>query len=148
MAIGFNPPGIWAPRGRAFSQRVIAPAGHTTIHVTGQVAWDEHSNVVGPGDVRAQMVKSIENIEAILGEVGGTLDDILIEGTDLPAATVRTIDRLVAAKSQTREMGSGPRISALDRLIAAEIAAAAGSAYEMPGRPPPTWRRQTGCSAG
>jgi enamine deaminase RidA (YjgF/YER057c/UK114 family) len=77
MAIGFNPPGIWAPRGRAFSQGVVAPAGHTTIHVTGQVAWDEHSNVVGPGDVRAQMVKSIENIEAILSEVGGTLDDIV-----------------------------------------------------------------------
>ena len=43
---------------------------------------------------------------------------------------------LVAAKSQTREMGSGPRIPALDRLIAAEIAAAAKSASEMPGRPP------------
>ncbi len=33
-------------------------------------------------------------------------------------------------------MGSGPRIPALDRLIAAEIAAAAESASEMPGRPP------------
>lgn len=60
----------------------------------------------------------------------------LIEGTDLPAATVRIIGRLVAAKSQTREMGSGPRIPALDRLIAAEIAAATGAASEMPARPP------------
>jgi uncharacterized protein len=60
----------------------------------------------------------------------------LIDGADLPPATVRVIDRLVAAKSQTREMGSGPRIPALDRLIAAEIAAAAGTASEMPGRPP------------
>ena len=60
----------------------------------------------------------------------------LIDGTDLPPATVRVIDRLVAAKSQTREMGSGPRIPALDRLIAAETAAAAGSASEMPGWPP------------
>ena len=60
----------------------------------------------------------------------------LLDGTGLPAATVRTIDRLVAAKGRTREMGSGPRIPALDRLIAAEIAAAAGSATEMPGRPP------------
>lgn len=76
MALGFNPSGIWGPRGRAFSQGVVAPDGHT-IYVTGQVAWDEHSNVVGPGDVRAQMVKSIENIEAILHEVGGTLDDIV-----------------------------------------------------------------------
>lgn len=60
----------------------------------------------------------------------------LIDGTDLPAATVRIIDRLVAAKSRTREMGSGPRIPALDRLIAAEIAAAVETASEMPGRPP------------
>ena len=60
----------------------------------------------------------------------------LIGGTDLPATTVRIIDRLVAAKNQTREMGSGPRIPALDRLIAAEIAAAARSASAMPSRPP------------
>ena len=46
------------------------------------------------------------------------------------------LDRLVAAKSRTREMGSGPRIPALDGLIAAETAAAAGAASEMPGRPP------------
>lgn len=60
----------------------------------------------------------------------------LIDGTDLPAATVRVIDRLMAAKSRTREMGSGPRIPTLDRLIATETAAAAGAASEMPGRPP------------
>ncbi|HEV8391510.1 MAG TPA: nucleotidyltransferase domain-containing protein [Dongiaceae bacterium] len=59
----------------------------------------------------------------------------LIDGTDLPAMTVKIIDRLVAAKSRTREMGLGRRIPALDRLIAAEIAGAAGSATEMPGRP-------------
>jgi hypothetical protein len=33
-------------------------------------------------------------------------------------------------------MGSGPRIPALGRLIAAEIAATVGSASDMPGRPP------------
>jgi predicted nucleotidyltransferase len=60
----------------------------------------------------------------------------LLDKSDLPAATVGIIDRLVEAKSRTREMGSGRRIPALDRLIAAEIAAVAGSATEMPGRPP------------
>lgn len=49
----------------------------------------------------------------------------LVAGTDLPSATVRTIDRLVNIKRATREMGSGPRIPVLDRLIAAEIAASA-----------------------
>ncbi|HEX6120774.1 MAG TPA: nucleotidyltransferase domain-containing protein [Dongiaceae bacterium] len=60
----------------------------------------------------------------------------LIDGTSLPAATVGAIDRLVEAKSRTREMDTtGLRIPALDRLIAAEIASAANSAAEMPGRP-------------
>jgi enamine deaminase RidA (YjgF/YER057c/UK114 family) len=45
------------------------------IHLTGQVAWDEHSNVVGIGDAEAQMEKSIDNVRAILRAVGGTLDD-------------------------------------------------------------------------
>jgi predicted nucleotidyltransferase len=60
----------------------------------------------------------------------------LIDGSDLPATTTRVIDRLVAAKSRTRELGTGPRIPALDRLIAAEIATAAGATSAMPGRAP------------
>ncbi|WP_119301255.1 nucleotidyltransferase domain-containing protein [Dongia deserti] len=60
----------------------------------------------------------------------------LIDGTDPPAATIKIIGRLVAAKSRIREMGSGPRIPALDRLIAVEIAAATEAAGEAPGRLP------------
>jgi predicted nucleotidyltransferase len=60
----------------------------------------------------------------------------LLAGTDLPPATVGRIDALVAAKSRTREMGSGSRIPALDRLIAAEIAHAASSAGQAPKRLP------------
>lgn len=60
----------------------------------------------------------------------------LIAGADLPAATVRTIDTLVAAKSRTRKMGSGARIPVLDRLIAAEIAHAEESSAQAPKRPP------------
>lgn len=45
----------------------------------------------------------------------------LLADADLPTATLGKIEALVAAKRQTREMGSGKRIPALDRLIAAEI---------------------------
>jgi enamine deaminase RidA (YjgF/YER057c/UK114 family) len=76
MADGFNPKGIWAPAGRAFSHGVIQGSGEV-IHVTGQVAWDEHSNVVGIGDAEAQTEKAIENIRVILGAVGGRLTDIV-----------------------------------------------------------------------
>lgn len=90
MGIHFNPPGIWAPNGRAFSQGVIQPEGKV-IHVTGQVAWDENSNVVGVGDASAQMEKSLDNVRIILGQVGGTLTDIVsmtvyfLNRDDLPA---------------------------------------------------------------
>src|SRR5882724_6505955 len=90
MADGFNPKGIWAPQGRAFSQGVIQGTGEV-IHLTGQVAWDEQSNVVGVGDAEAQMEKSIDNVRAILRAVGGTLDDVVsmtiyfLNREDLPA---------------------------------------------------------------
>jgi enamine deaminase RidA (YjgF/YER057c/UK114 family) len=86
----FNPKGMWAPNGRAFSQGVVQGEGRV-IHITGQVAWDAESSVVGIGDVRVQFEKSIENTARILAEVGGTLDDIVsmtiyfLNRSDLPA---------------------------------------------------------------
>jgi enamine deaminase RidA (YjgF/YER057c/UK114 family) len=76
MADGFNPKGIWQPNGRAFSQGVIQGPGEV-VHVTGQVAWDEHDRVVGTGDAEAQMEQCIRNVRTVLGEVGGVLDDIV-----------------------------------------------------------------------
>lgn len=90
MADGFNPSGVWAPNGRAFSQGVVQGKGEV-VHVTGQVAWDEHDEVVGAGDIEAQMEKSIDNIRLILAAVGGRLEDIVsmtiyfLRREDLPA---------------------------------------------------------------
>ncbi|TDD10962.1 RidA family protein [Nonomuraea diastatica] len=69
----FNPSGV---NGRAFSQGVIQGTGEV-VHITGQVAWDEHGEVVGAGDIEAQMEKSIDNVRLILAAVGGRLDDIV-----------------------------------------------------------------------
>jgi enamine deaminase RidA (YjgF/YER057c/UK114 family) len=61
------------------------------VHVTGQVSWDEHDRVVGPGDAEAQMEKALDNVRVVLGEVGGLLDDIVsmtvyfLDRGDLPA---------------------------------------------------------------
>lgn len=90
MARGFNPDGIWAPNGRAFSQGVVQGPGEV-IHVTGQVAWDEHSNVIGAGDAEAQLEKALDNVAIVLAEVGGRLSDIVsmtiyfLDRDDLPA---------------------------------------------------------------
>ena len=90
MAERFNPAGIWAPNGRAFNQGVIQGEGQV-VHVTGQVAWDADSDVVGVGDAEAQLEKAFDNVRVILEEVGGRLDDIVsqtiyfVDRADLPA---------------------------------------------------------------
>lgn len=76
MANGFNPPGVWGPKGRAFSQGVVQHEGRV-VHVTGQVAWDADHRIVGGNDVGAQLQKCFENVESILAEVGDVPDDIV-----------------------------------------------------------------------
>lgn len=90
MAQHFNPAGMWAPNGRAFSQGVVQGDGEV-LHITGQVAWDRDGEVVGLGDVRVQFEQSIDNVRRVLAEVGGRLDDIVsmtiyfLDRGDLPA---------------------------------------------------------------
>jgi len=76
MANGFNVRGTWGPRGRGFSMRVVQHAGHV-IHFTGQVAWNENEEIVGPGDVRIQTQQCFRNIATMLSAVGGVMEDIV-----------------------------------------------------------------------
>lgn len=90
MAQGYNPPGMWAPNGRAFQQGVVAHEGRT-LHITGQVAWDADGRIVGPNDAERQMEETIANIRRVLEPVGGRLEDIVsmtiyfLRHQDLPA---------------------------------------------------------------
>ena len=88
---GFCPPDMWgADQMDCFSQAVVQPEGRV-LHVTGQVAWDRDSNVVGLGDAGKQTRKCVENIEEILSHYGGRLDDIVslsfffLNREDIPA---------------------------------------------------------------
>ena len=76
MKTHFNPPEIWSPAGRAFSQGVVVDSG-STLFMTGQVAWDKNHTIVGVGDVRAQFKQCLENVAHLLTTVGGTFDDIV-----------------------------------------------------------------------
>lgn len=71
-----NPPGVWQPKGRGFNMVAVQPAGHV-VHFTGQVAWDEDENIVGPGDVEAQTRQCFLNIQSALSALGGRLEDII-----------------------------------------------------------------------
>lgn len=74
MADAFNAPGVVKPFG-IFSGAAWQPDGQV-LHVSGQVAQDASGNVVGKGDIRAQTRQVLENIRAVLGAAGGTMDDV------------------------------------------------------------------------
>ena len=74
MATRFNPPDLWQPFG-AFSMGAVQGEGQV-VHLKGQVALDREGQVVGKGDVRAQVRRTLENIQAALSHVGGELGDV------------------------------------------------------------------------
>lgn len=60
-----------------------------TIFVSGQVSHDDKGNIVGLGDMQAQMRQAYANIEKVLAQYGATMDNIVDEVlfvTDMDAA--------------------------------------------------------------
>ncbi len=74
MALSFNPPEVWQPFG-AFAMGTVQGAGKV-VHLKGQVALDLDGRIVGKGDMAAQTLKVLENIQSVLASVGGTMADI------------------------------------------------------------------------
>lgn len=52
-------------------------AGGDMVYTAGQVAWDSTGQVTAIGDVRAQTVQTLKNVQSVLEEAGATLDDVL-----------------------------------------------------------------------
>jgi 2-iminobutanoate/2-iminopropanoate deaminase len=60
-----------------------------TIYLSGQVSHDEQGNVVGAGNMEAQMRQAYENVRKLLGEYGATMANVVDEilfVTDMEAA--------------------------------------------------------------
>ena len=53
----------------------IQGEGHV-VYLKGHVALDKDGRLVGKGDMRAQVRKTLENIRTILQSVGGDLGDV------------------------------------------------------------------------
>ncbi len=75
MVDSFNPPDVWKPFG-AFAIGAIQGTGQV-VHLKGQVALDRDGKIVGKGDMRAQVRRTLENIRAVLASIGGTMGDIV-----------------------------------------------------------------------
>jgi enamine deaminase RidA (YjgF/YER057c/UK114 family) len=49
------------------------------IFISGMVGWDDSGNILDIGDPAAQARRAFENLKDVLAEVGGTLEDVVME---------------------------------------------------------------------
>lgn len=59
-----------------YSHGFAVPRGEL-VFVAGQVAVDRDGQLVGPGDIRAQLRQTLINLEAVLRAAGGSLRDVV-----------------------------------------------------------------------
>lgn len=78
-----DPAGLQRPNfgGRDVYAHAVASRRPKMIFVAGQLSRDIDGNVVGKGDMRAQMRQVGENIKAALAAAGATMDDIVQTST-------------------------------------------------------------------
>jgi len=70
-----QPKSLSDPRPR-YSQGILADGGRL-LFIAGQTASDRDGNIVGKGDIEAQVAQVFERIKAVVEEAGGTMDDIV-----------------------------------------------------------------------
>lgn len=76
------PKTVLRPKNLQFQPRPSYPyspgtRGGRYLFTAGQVAWDGAGDVVGVGDVRAQTIQTLNNVDSVLKEGGATRDDVL-----------------------------------------------------------------------
>ncbi len=71
-----NPNELFPSLQYGFSQIVTTTAAKT-VYLSGQVAWDADQQIVGPGDLKAQVWQVFRNIELAMHTAGGSLDDVV-----------------------------------------------------------------------
>jgi enamine deaminase RidA (YjgF/YER057c/UK114 family) len=83
-----NPGGLH--KNPAYSQAVAVAGPVKTVYVGGQNAVDAEGNLVGRGDLKAQSVRALRNVEAAVIEAGGRLDHVvkwnvfIVQGQPIP----------------------------------------------------------------
>jgi enamine deaminase RidA (YjgF/YER057c/UK114 family) len=65
----------------AYSHVVTVTGPGKTIYIAGQLARDADGNIVGPGDMRAQMEQTFKNLDLCLKAAGATWADVVKSNT-------------------------------------------------------------------
>lgn len=61
--------------------QAIQTTGGKLLFISGQTASDKDGNVVGKGNIRKQTEQVYANINAVLKEAGGTIDNLVMTTT-------------------------------------------------------------------
>jgi enamine deaminase RidA (YjgF/YER057c/UK114 family) len=69
-----NPAGLNKPVG--YTHVVVAQPGKL-VYISGQVPWNGSGDVVGKGDLRAQVTQCLENLKIALAAAGATTEDLI-----------------------------------------------------------------------
>jgi len=68
-----NPESLGAPRG--YSNGVLTEPGGRLLFIAGQVAWDQHQQIVGT-DLVEQFDRALANVITVVNEAGGKSEQI------------------------------------------------------------------------
>lgn len=71
-----NPPELFPSLQYGFSQ-IVTSTGGKTVHLSGQVAWNEKQEIVGPGDLGIQTREALKNVATALQIAGGSITDVV-----------------------------------------------------------------------
>jgi len=71
-----NPKALFDSLQYGFSQ-VVTSQGGKTVHMSGQVAWNEDQQIVGKNNLREQTRQALKNVETAVTVAGGVLADIV-----------------------------------------------------------------------
>jgi 2-iminobutanoate/2-iminopropanoate deaminase len=80
----FQPPGldVRMQEGKAAYSHVVTVSGSgKLVFIAGQLARDASGNIVGPGDMRAQLEQTFKNLDACLKAAGATWADVVKTNT-------------------------------------------------------------------
>jgi 2-iminobutanoate/2-iminopropanoate deaminase len=91
-----DPPNLKNVRSNVYHHYIRVDEPKALIFLAGQLARDSEGNLVGAGDMAEQTRQCIRNMETVLKEAGGTLEDIVsivVYTTDM-----REFKRIVEAR--------------------------------------------------
>ena len=120
--------GMYLPNHNIYSQ-VVKATGATQVHVAGTVPFDEAQNVVGIGDMRAQVLKILENLEISLNAGGAGRADVVrinVFAVDVEAYVSEGAPEVIAFFGQNKPVSTTvqvPRLVHADWLVEIEATA-------------------------